>query len=56
MNQDGSFTTIVEKYTCEVVREGNSSSVKIQPKVELVKFNSSNVVLATGGRQKIKKS
>eukprot|EP00347_Sterkiella_histriomuscorum_P021429 403334007 len=55
MNLDGSFVTTVEKFTYDVQKE-NDQSVKLIPKIQTVKFHSQNVVIATGGKQKVSKS
>ena len=55
IHMDGTFTTLVEKYTCDIVKE-SEKSLKVIPKTELIEFTSRHVVLACGGRQKLKKS
>jgi sporulation protein YlmC with PRC-barrel domain len=49
MNQDGSFVTTVEQFTYEIQKEGERS-IKLSPKVKIVKFHSRNVVIGTGGK------
>ena len=52
MNQDGTFTTIVEKNTYELIKE-SEKQIRLQPKTQILKFHSKNLVLASGGKQKI---
>ena len=54
MNEDGTYTTTVERQSFEVNRE--DKTVKLNSKVSTVKFISKNVVLGCGGRQKIPNS
>lgn len=51
MNDDGTFTTTIEKNTFDIVREDNS--VFLKPKTVQIKMHSRNVVIASGGKQKI---
>ncbi|CDW84955.1 UNKNOWN [Stylonychia lemnae] len=55
VNQDGTFVTTVEQFTYEIQKEGERS-LKLSPKVRIIKFHSKNVVIGTGGKQKIQKA
>lgn len=52
MNTDETFVTTVEQFTYDIVKEGEKS-VKLVPKINTIKFHSKNVVIASGGKQKI---
>jgi hypothetical protein len=52
MKEDGFFHTSVAKVIYEIGKD-NNNAVKIDKKFEYVSFISRNIVMATGGKQRI---